>query len=634
MPLALRTTGVHSLPIELLSIVFLLGASYDDPYADGPFLLKPEQEYKPVPSSNFQVVVSHVCQHWRLVALSIPTLWTTLHFTDPSHLSRAKTYLSRCSSSQNYLLDVLVETVHADDHVPGRTLYNEELDQIFHIIIPHIKRWRAFHLKISDNDCKGTARLHLGTCGGAPHLETLQLYHFEHYRTSQSLYLATFRPPVIIFGNSLPKLRNISLIGVNLAWENSPYLTRLHQLELALHRESVRPVYQCWDAFLRSSPDLEVLCLHYSGPRDPEPGDPSREWFPRQRRIRLERLRELSLTDLDPENLCEMVRRLCLPGLRKLSLDLPEQDYTPFIDLLTTPASPSPASSPASSPPPSPTTSTAGSSHEALLEAATTATVPKQPNPILSLSSIETLIIHSLECTLESWTAFLRAAVNLRKLKVNFGSVGVDFWDVFTRDCEPVSLGEDKLPVIRDEEGAEEGTVSRGEVDDASVGANGNANGNDKSTKAKATSTPTLLLPHLEKFELSGISGDQIIAALRYRHRFRARQRLSSFSSPSPSLSTSTSPSPPSPYATPPPNQEWTIGFSRARREQDPLLDVLLVRGFWLPECAPKGSLREEDRVLVGGYVEEGEEGEEEEEEEEDVGSDGEEEDEDEEEEE
>ncbi|KAJ7793755.1 hypothetical protein B0H14DRAFT_2925597 [Mycena olivaceomarginata] len=67
-------------------------------------------------------------------------------------------------------------------------------------------------------------------------LQTLQLYHFEDYRTTQNLYIAIHRPPVVIFDNVLPALKNVSLIGA-------------------------------WDAILRRSPRLRRLRLHYSGPR-------------------------------------------------------------------------------------------------------------------------------------------------------------------------------------------------------------------------------------------------------------------------------------------------------------------------------------------------------------------------------
>ncbi|KAF9454870.1 hypothetical protein P691DRAFT_804231 [Macrolepiota fuliginosa MF-IS2] len=337
-----RLTGIHALPVELLTRIIVLGAEDDYPYTDSPFLLKPDQNYYAIPSTQFQLTASHVCQHWRHVALRTPSLWTTLYFREYSHTFRAEAYLARCSPNPNRRLDILVDTVAPQDHIPGVTICLDELTTIFSLIMPHVTCWRAFHLKIRDNDCKLLARKNLGGSGPAPNLETLQLYHFEDFVTPQNLYIATYRPPVRIFSNSLPKLRNVSLIGVNLPWEQSPYLINLHALELALHSDSIRPPYKFWDRMLRHSPDLQRLFLHYSGPRNQD-GTEDLVWTTlddgkgkgkEDEYILLESLWELSLTDLDPDYLCVVLNRLVMPNVKKLSLDLPDQDFTPFVELI------------------------------------------------------------------------------------------------------------------------------------------------------------------------------------------------------------------------------------------------------------------------------------------------------------
>ncbi|KDR82592.1 hypothetical protein GALMADRAFT_1347475 [Galerina marginata CBS 339.88] len=511
-----RPTGIHSLPIELLSAIFILGFAFEDPYADSPFLLKPDQEYKPIPSSNFEVVVSHVSHHWRQVALSTQSLWTTFHFRNPTHLSRAKAYLARCSTSTTSLLDVLVDTVSVENHVPGVTLYKDELYSIFQVIIPHIRRWRTFHLKVSDNECKGVARLFLGTCGGAQNLETLQLYHFEDYRTSQGLYLATYRPPVVIFGNNLPRLKNISLIGVNLPWENSPYIANLHNLELALHSESVRPVYSWWDSMLRSSTELKSLCLYYSGPSLPT-SDPARAWSTPGNKIRLEKLRELNVTDLDSEYLCDLVERLCLPNLKRLTLELPEQDYSPFMDLITGPSLQKPAND----------------STQAQTTSEPNAARPAPIAPLPSVFNLEILVIKALECSWTSWAGFLQATQGLRVLEVDFARVGPAFWNVFTQPSTPKSQTH----------------IGRG------------------------ISIKPLLLPRLQMFKLTGVSGEDIVSALRYRYSLRREFT--------------------------PKKQKWVVGWSERRRNRDGVLDTLIRRGFWMSddEDAPDAA-----KVIIDNY--------------------------------
>ena len=447
-------TGVHSLPVELLTRIFVLGAGFDYPYSRSPFLLKPDQDYHPAPCSNFQILVSHVCSHWRRIALRTSSLWTTLHFREPSHISRAQAYLNRCMTTGTHLLDILVDTVAQEDHLPGVTLCKDEIRDVFEVIIPHVRRWRAFHLKIRDNECKGQARHYLGSCGPAPRLETLQLYHFEDYQTPQNLYLATYRPPVIVFDNSLPHLKNVSLIGVNLPWAKSPYLKNLHNLELALHSDNIRPPYESWERMLRMSPDLQSLCLHYSGPRAGT-GDPSLEWSSTEEVILMKDLQHLSLTDLDPDYLCNLMRRVSLPAVKKISLDLPEQDFTPFIELITS---------------------------STLRGGDTLSTLSGLRCAIPSLQKLEILIIGALECNLESWYWLLRILGGLLVLEVDFSRVGRRFWDVLVQKHESIS----EIRRVQEEWGREK----------------------DQSS---------LLLPHLQTFKVSGIAGISIISEMRRR---------------------------------------------------------------------------------------------------------------------
>ncbi|KDQ62670.1 hypothetical protein JAAARDRAFT_54575 [Jaapia argillacea MUCL 33604] len=318
---------IATLPVELLTRIFILGSADD---INESHLRKPDEC-----APNFEVLVSHVCRSWRNIALHTASLWTLIQFRDISHLDRAKAYVER---SRNRLLDILVDTVDETHHIRGVTLFRDEFDPVFEIITPHVKRWRTLILKVRDLKCKGGARKHLSTCGTAPYLETLQLYHTEDWGSSQNLQLATAPPPVVIFDASLPSLVNVSLIGVNLTWDTAPYLCELKSLELALHIHGVRPTYSHWDHWLRASPNLEKLSLHYSGPQfmedDPWPTDI----------ITLPCLQELTVASLDPDYLIPLFQRLNMPQLRTLHLDLseipdtPDGDYTSFIDYVCDPS--------------------------------------------------------------------------------------------------------------------------------------------------------------------------------------------------------------------------------------------------------------------------------------------------------
>ncbi|KAF8645160.1 hypothetical protein AX16_007988 [Volvariella volvacea WC 439] len=571
-----RPPGIHSLPVELLTRIFVLGVQDESPYHHSPFLLKPDQHYYSAPSSNFQLLVSHVCHHWRQITLRTPSLWTSLHFREPSHLPRAREFLARCAHSPR-TLDILVDTVSQEDHIPGVTLYTEELHAVFKLVVPHVKRWRAFHLKIRDNDCKGIARLYLGSCGPAPRLETLQLYHFEDYRTVQNLYIATYRPPVVVFSNELPSLKNVSLIGVNLPWEKSPYLVGLQNLELALHSDNIRPPYEYWDSMLRGSPNLQTLTIHYSGPRAAN-GEPKLAWPGSKERIYIQSLQELNLTDLDPDYLCLVMERLVLPGVKRLSIHLPDQDYTPFIDLIThshsidssnttsifstsTFAPSSLSSSPPASEeadnvdiegpttfssasistsahqsaapsllllnPSSPASSTTVSANGILATSSPVSPTATLTSPYLEaqfsytpfpfIGQLESLTVHALECSTASWRTLLGLLDGLRMLEMDFTRVGQDFLKV---------LMEGRTRIVRvpnsednkDHNDSEESDVPR---TDTELWDNTPGSGTERRERSCMATSPSVVhvpyLPFLHTFKVFGLPGREVRELVAYR---------------------------------------------------------------------------------------------------------------------
>ncbi|KAE9393870.1 hypothetical protein BT96DRAFT_790589, partial [Gymnopus androsaceus JB14] len=282
---------------------------------------------------------------WREIALNTPTIWSTLFFENSSHIERGRAFLERCSPRgsnppelcSGYLLDIIIATVPFNP----KTVQNDdtfiskrELEKIFDLLVPVTVRWRSFYLRVRDNHCKKVARVALGgTCGRAPNLEVLQLYHsfFEDDNNVDDLIEATFQEPVICFANDVPRLRHLSLIGVNLPWAHSPYLEGLDTVELALHPDKIRPSYEYWDKLLRRSPDLRKLILHYSGPRERwdqdsltyawQGDDLWRSDLPSDR-ILLEKLEHLSLTDMDAPYLARILDRIHLPNVQRLVLEL------------------------------------------------------------------------------------------------------------------------------------------------------------------------------------------------------------------------------------------------------------------------------------------------------------------------
>lgn len=210
---------------------------------------------------------------------------------------------------------------------------------------------------------------------------------------AENFWMSTVRPPVIFFDGQLPALAGLQLIGVNIPWasSHSPFLKDLTSLELALHCEHMRPTYDQWATMLRRCPTLQRLSLHYSGPRI-SPGWPDDH-------ICLPALTELSIADIDPDHLCSIFRRLKLSNVKHLRLELQDQDYTPFLDLV-------------------------------------------RNSKLMNLSKLEFLRFDTMECSLESWERLLKASPSIRTLEVDFRRAPKGFFEVLFNADESTADGE------------------------------------------------------------------------------------------------------------------------------------------------------------------------------------------------
>ncbi|PIL22967.1 hypothetical protein GSI_15664 [Ganoderma sinense ZZ0214-1] len=474
---------IHALPVELLTRIFQLGVDSES--------IPDDRDHSAL---TFEVSISHVCRHWRQVALHTPLLWTTVHFRTKAHMFRGNVYLAR---NARLPIDIYVDTCSEDANAHRKDLlFRDEFIPVFNIVLPHIDRWRELHLKVADLDCKLSARRVLSTCGSAPALRTLQLWHVQNWQTPERLFTAIGPPPVVVFAGELPALKHIVLQGVNLPWMSSPFLRNLTSIEYALHSDDVRMPFHLWRKMLASSPSLERLSLHYSGPRartsgaptpdgiewwgadPPGPGDPTPgahgagyQAPPAADPVFLPRLQEIKLIDLEADYLVAVFKSIDAPNVRRLHLELEteDQDFSPFVDFIAKEPSPSTLA-----PPPHPHLHVHlnghghghfhDHDHDHDLEADEgeggyahgTANghghghghgyVPPYPPPPLPKGAagaagprfprLETLSVSALVCGAESWRALLESARALVRLEVDFvppmheGAFGVLFGTV------------------------------------------------------------------------------------------------------------------------------------------------------------------------------------------------------------
>ncbi|KAA1469975.1 hypothetical protein DENSPDRAFT_654706 [Dentipellis sp. KUC8613] len=360
---------INTLPNELLSYIFTLGAQLD--YADD----KDEEDIDDddsddddEPTPEFQVLASHVCKRWRDVAIQTPSLWTRLDFTEGPPFDKSRTYIERSAGCPLVIdidctvpdddsdeeeeedeveeveeFDETEEVVQSDADAPddepkssaatkrkSRSFGPADLDAIRALILPHVNRWRIFELMTEDYAIMHHTLNALATAPAAEQLKMLHLYHYDDTDDIEHFEPAELRAPVVPFAGQAPQLVNVALWGVHVDWPRCDFFQGLEELELAYHAQDVRPEWDDFTRMLTRSPNLVTLTLCMSGPA----GAPA-DW-PKDT-IELPSVRNLVLAFQPQAYASALLERLVFPNAASLALDLEEEDYSTFVAQLAAP---------------------------------------------------------------------------------------------------------------------------------------------------------------------------------------------------------------------------------------------------------------------------------------------------------
>jgi len=313
---------------------------------------------------SFQVTVSHVCKHWREVALGTPALWSEIDLETGRHAvqshRRASAYLIR---SKGYPLSICIDVNECDpddaSFYSGRSDYqspdtNVQLQEAVDLLLLHIGRWRKFKLVAEDYLYFHTVLSRLSTAPPAPLLEYLELHHFDEDLEPNYLLFpySSHKTPFVLFDNHAPKLQYVSLYGVHIDWHNTTFLKNLHYLELAYLPQDVRPSFNDFFTILRSSPGLRTLDLCMAGPcwppqdwptflpplpQDDHYHDPyiptsfNNQSQALDEYMILPKLHELKLAYQTPEDLAAFLNRVSMPTLHTLEINLEDFEFTDFV---------------------------------------------------------------------------------------------------------------------------------------------------------------------------------------------------------------------------------------------------------------------------------------------------------------
>lgn len=299
-----RTHPIHTIPSELLALIFVLGSSLD---------------------VTFPITVSHVCFAWRNVALYTPSLWRRITLTSNTHY-KLDMWRERILRAKACPLDIELGA-----GTSGRRPYigTNAVQWYMHLVLPTLSRWRSLHISFAHSSPFLWNTALSGCCSSmsslvhAPLIEDISLIYPANDDDKE----------FSLFGGVAPRLRSLTLDGIRLAWIprmmcNLTYLDYTHRGPVSGHH-AVSIVLDMLDISNR----LQELRISFPARHERElPGNPRAA----HRRVVLPRLTTLHLRIEGPgipSELLTLLPLLSLPYLSSLHMHDPLRSAHPFIHL-------------------------------------------------------------------------------------------------------------------------------------------------------------------------------------------------------------------------------------------------------------------------------------------------------------
>ena len=306
----------------------------------------------------FQILASHVCRHWREVALNSHALWTILDFDKTPQLERSKIFIDRAQGLplKIYIDCTIPEDTDEEDH-PDHPLYNRnketrkqveddepknflsqnDLMQILDLIEPEVSHWGELNFHVSTYGYVQTLLSRLHKLPSAPLLKIFHVYHHEE-TDDLEFFSGDDKTGYLPFHGIAPLLESAIFWGIHIDWDNSlQFLQGLSELELSFHAKDVRPSYNTFTQIIRNSPDLRSLSLSLSGPALPTGArfDDEGQWGPEP--FEITSVDHLTLQYYEPQTASALIQHFYFPNVRCLTLDFDSEDYTSFVRQLLVP---------------------------------------------------------------------------------------------------------------------------------------------------------------------------------------------------------------------------------------------------------------------------------------------------------
>ncbi|EIM79936.1 uncharacterized protein STEHIDRAFT_163191 [Stereum hirsutum FP-91666 SS1] len=326
---ALAQTRCHidTIPVEILTEIFIHVCEAHTPSQ------QPKSLQQAISLYTRPIDVSHVCRHWREVALACARLWTFILVSERHEhgLERFDAFVKRSKKSP---LRIFISWSPTEDDRSGRDPIDWEhfsqmsdvfVDTTLEQILRSSHRWTSFHLSIETARLMSRIERRLSTVD-APLLRDVALgTTFPQDSDVPSVWNASKRwsgrPPFLACD-----LRSLYLSQTPPNWidhtpycmDRTPYYTNLQSL--TLDRVTV-PFISAFMRFLAGFPLLEALALRtfrFNTMRGGTQNDPL---------VELPLLRCFSITGLGPQDGEVLFTQLRMPNIKVMTLDCEEQHH-------------------------------------------------------------------------------------------------------------------------------------------------------------------------------------------------------------------------------------------------------------------------------------------------------------------
>lgn len=366
---------MDSIPNEVLVYIFAFA------------VLDPDED------PTFVSTITQVCSRWRDLATGSANLWGRIVLTFPipdAQLIYTSTALER-SGTQPLTILLDCRDPDWDWEEESHRFQWSHMQAITQLLLPHAPRWQTLEV-LSDTWSPIYTFLSLTKeLTDLSLLESLSLSRCNAFLAApgQVFQPESMRSPLSLFGGAaVPHLREVSLVGVHVDWDNSQ-LRNLQRLEFKYHASDVMPTIHQFVAILNNNPDLIELAIVGWGPVLDSREDAITT-------ISVPSLQKLSFGFIEMEYSTTLLSLFHVPSLRAINLEdvsktvnpLEDQDSSALIQWLYTSQ-------------PNPRASFSG------------------PLPLLNpipLQSIQELELHSIRASEELFSRFLQCFPRIRKL--------------------------------------------------------------------------------------------------------------------------------------------------------------------------------------------------------------------------